>query len=304
MADAGQPADDDASTKGEASSAQEMLAPPAPGPSQTVRRLAVIAVILAIGGAAFGVAFTMLPDVQAITNPPAYNITTSIVTDSIFMGESFTFSQQADGTIIIQAQVFTTSTGSSSTGSSSAAPLVAGNQLSLFGTDLKVIQCPAPDNCVPAPNGTEMDITFPPLSPGDEPMPAVIQDPSFGFAENDETAEAILPYVYLNKPFTIVPFKLMVSYNIPDAGNYAWSMPPESLYPETRWEETINPPNTVTQAASTAEAAPATELIGTDNAAQNTDTQDIFISGALFGLVAAALLTAGQEVSHLIFHVE
>ena len=73
MADAGQPADDDASTKGEASSAQEMLAPPAPGPSQTVRRLAVIAVILAIGGAAFGVAFTMLPDAQAITNPPAYN---------------------------------------------------------------------------------------------------------------------------------------------------------------------------------------------------------------------------------------
>ena len=65
------------------------------------------------------------------------------------------------------------------------------------------------------------------------------------------------------------------------------------------WGETINPANNYE-----AQAAQAAELTGTDHAAQIADDQLIFVSGALFGIVGAALLAAVQEFFHLIFKVE
>jgi hypothetical protein len=122
---------------------------------------------------------------------------------------------------------------------------------------------------------------------------------SFGFAENDETALAQLPNVSLQPP-TGESFTFNTIYDIPGANTYNWSMPPLNVSTnKVSWMETINPAND-----HGPQVAAATELTGTDLGAQTSNNQHIFISGALFGIVGAALFAAVQEFLHLIFKTE
>lgn len=335
MTDSKQPSEDDASST-------EVRIPTGPptlslsfsvdhDTNRTVRRVVLIAATLAIGFAAFLWGRAVFPTVPAITSVPSYSVSIQEGGSPGALGEEFiNFERQSDGTIKIQS---TPKIGFTTTGENQF--LSFSTSLNLLGTHIVVVQCPVGVSCFPmnSPSGRETVIRFqggstshrpvtaaPPTRPisGQQTQTVVIRDPSFGFAENSETAVAEMPYVNLvslpsvqgektDQPLSLNsnPFSLSFGYNIPDASAYDWSMPPLSISSnEATWEETIS---LITVGGSLAElrgAAQATELTGSDDTVQAIHNQDTFVSGVLFGVAGAAALTALLGFLQLIFKVE
>jgi hypothetical protein len=323
MTDAKQSSEDDASTDAGTPTESPTPSPPSSGDhdtsrtvrwlrSKAARRLLIIAAILAIGVVAFLWGRKLYPTEQAITSPPSYSISIrGGGTQGAVPGEFLSFKRQPDGTIEIQS---TDDTSQTSTSDQSFGFITS---LTLSGPNVKIIQCPEPRSGCDSTNSPSGEVTVIQFSIGSSSPPtetAVIQDPSFGFAENNETALAEMPYISLislpsasgpNK-LTISlnsnPFSLSIGYYIPDAKAYDWSMPPLKYNPEVTWEETINPISVGGQEAQG--AAQAIELTGSNRAAQSTDNKNILISGVLFGVAGAAALAAVVAFLQLIFKVE
>jgi hypothetical protein len=133
----------------------------------------------------------------------------------------------------------------------------------------------------------------------------VIRDPSFGFTGNSQTAYAELPSIYASqtqRSFT----SFSVSYNIPNASMYDWSVPPQvtdyGLPDTTIWNYELNLPtqNDAPLGTFGSQVAQGTEVIGLNHDAQTADSTDTLIAGALLGIAGGVAIVAMQEVLHLI----
>jgi hypothetical protein len=254
-----------------------------------VRRLLIIASIVAIGGAALGWAVTLFPSERTIVSPPSYSVTMTQYPGWRIVDATLNVERQADGLVEIQPSI--TSSGSGAT--PRQARLIAFLSIELYGTGIAIIHCPEQGQCR---NGLSEDSVTLGFSAKTSffTQTAIIRDPSFGFTENNVGAIAQLPYIAMFENHSD-PIDFLIQYGIPRANTYDWSEPPLNVYTNfAAWDETV-PPNTYPQSIQ------GFELTGTNNAAQVTDDRNTFISGVLFGIVSAAALAAAQEALHLIF---
>ena len=226
--------------------------------------------------------------------------------------------RQPDGAIEIQYSVATDFTSTDPN-----QKVLVQTQLGLYGPHMTLTQCPGLHLCraVNGPGGQEIVITFPQTSSRQQIESAVVSDPSLGFTYNNESAVAEMPYVSLeslplnttgpsgpSSPPNSMPFSVNFGFDVPNSDSYDWSLPPLNVgSDEATWEDTIDPINSNGQPAQAAKltgTAQAAELTGSDHLAQTADNQDIFVSGVLFGVAAAAALAAVLEVLHWVFKIE
>lgn len=110
---------------------------------------------------------------------------------------------------------------------------------------------------------------------------------SFGVASNGLTALAALPQVvYLGQGTP----ELFALYQVPSVSSYDWSDPPAKVTKSKSaitWDEPVASGET-----------PGRVEVGTDQAAQASDTLKTFLAGGLIALAGAAILTAITEAVH------
>ena len=258
-----------------------------------VRRLSIIASILAIGGIALGIAIAILPSAPVVTSLPTYGVLI-YTRRSVLTTESLTFKRQANDMVQIQSQGIVNPAGGAP---ASKRSIIAFVDLEFLGKNTKVVDCPlSPAYCTSAASvhGLNTEINFS-LGPY-QTETAVIRDQALGFDENGQTAVVQLPYVE-DPVAKIPPFTLTITYDVPQANEYDWSVPPASIGPNgATWLETVTPSD-----APPGLGAQATEITGSNHAAQAVANDQTFTSGVLFGVVGAAALAAVQEALHLIF---
>jgi hypothetical protein len=254
-----------------------------------VRRLLIIASIVAIGGAALGWAVTLLPSERTIVSPSSYSVSMDQYPGWRIVSATLDVERQTDGLVEIQSSIYS----SGSAASPRQTTLIGSLSIELYGTGIAVIHCPEQDHCSSGPSEDSVILGFS-ATTSFFTQTAIIRDPSFGFTENNVTAIAQLPYIVMFENHSD-PIDFLVLYGIPQANTYDWSEPPLNVSSNfAAWDETV-PPNTYAQSIQ------GVELTGTNNAAQVTDDRNTFISGVLFGIVSAAALAAAQEALHLIF---
>jgi hypothetical protein len=257
--------------------------------SWPVRRLLIIASIVAIGGAALGWAVTLLPSESAIVSPPSYTVGLTQYSGWSIVGAVLYVKRQANGLVEIQPSINSEGSGASPRQTT----FIASLSIELYGTGITIIHCPSQAQCSNDPTKDNAFLNFL-ATTSFFTQTAIIRDPSFGFTENNVTAVAQLPYIVMFEHHSnSIDFDVL--YGIPQANTYDWSEPPLNVYSNSAvWDETVGP-------SDYAQSIQGVEPTGTNNVAQDTDNRNTFISGVLFGIVSAAALAAAQEALHLIF---
>jgi hypothetical protein len=291
---------------GESSSSERRVPARAPSPSDysglrrqgdrqrwPIRRLSIIAAILAIGGVALCIAVAILPPTEPLASLPTYGIL--IYAHHYYVSEeTLTFDHRRDETVI------------ESHGLASPVqrqpklkhPAPAYIDLEFLGPGTTVVHCPlGPTYCLSqtAHLGLQTEVNFSLGEFGTES--AVIHGGPLCFDDNGQDAVVELPYVEEWDGET-APFSLQITYDVPRANEYDWSVPPAVINSHAAtWLDTVAPqPDEPLGLADE-----ANEITGSNHAAQATATDQTFTSGVLFGVVGAAALAAAQEALHLIF---
>jgi hypothetical protein len=106
-----------------------------------------------------------------------------------------------------------------------------------------------------------------------------------GIAYNGITASAAIPEVIISGSQAANPVRLDTAYYIPSGDSYDWSPSPPSLsLADQVWDTNLTSPDTAGQM-----------MLGTNYAAESSDSNRTFIAGVLVALAGAAFLGAFQE---------
>jgi hypothetical protein len=257
----------------------------------------ISAIILVLGGAALGWAIVLFPSEDTITGPPGYQIQVDTLGHQLSV-VNLEFIRGTGHTITIAAWVG----GSGSSDEEAVIVIWLHGHVTLVGCSHPITLPDCSDMGKVDNYWTEVDL---PVPNGLTRESEVIRDPSFGFTENSQTVYAELPSIYASqtqRSFT----SFSISYNIPNASMYDWSVPPQVTDygpPDTTiWNYELNLPtqNDAPFGTFGSQVAQGTEVIGLNHDAQTADSTDTLIAGALLGIAGGAAIVAMQEVLHII----
>jgi hypothetical protein len=155
------------------------------------------------------------------------------------------------------------------------------------------VSCEANAICVSTPGATYISSSFGiqrrKMIPDEDIV--TVEDPRINAASNGESAVVEMPAVVeLGSRESEV--RLTVSYYVPNADMYDWSIPPS-----------IDSKNTATwsEEVYTTPSGQASEITGINHQAESHDNYATFISGVLLGVTGAAAIGVVQEGLHMVF---
>jgi hypothetical protein len=164
---------------------------------------------------------------------------------------------------------------------------------------MSAVSCPSGVSCSPVPalgKFTFVQMTFNiqvsgNTNPGQEAF--TVKNRRFSATSNGESAIAEMPAVLGGVGgSSVTPPELIVTYYVPNANTYDWSIPPDTVDGYSV---------SIPEQLSTTDTTEAVEITGTNHQAQTQDNQDTFIAGILLGVAGAAAVATVQEGLHMVF---